>query len=154
MQVLRPAQSLLRLLGRFDDQLGDWRNESRDLLTGEARTMTDSREAVTSRPTDIDVEGLREHVSRHRTWDNTLYRLEEVVACAMAEVLAKGYRSTDMANALKALAGEFWFEEYVEPNLCRATFTEQMDDGPLGFRCRLPFNHRDDHKWRKAYDRG
>jgi hypothetical protein len=37
-------------------------------------------------------------------------RLRAVAEAARAEVLARGYRSTDMAKAMKALWGEFWFE--------------------------------------------
>lgn len=37
-------------------------------------------------------------------------RLWAVVDAAKAEVRAQGYRSSDMARALKALEGEFWFE--------------------------------------------
>lgn len=71
--------------------------------------------------------------------ERTLFWLEQVAACAKAEVLAQGYRSTDMANALKGLYGEFWFETEVGEDLavprCAWAVTTEMDDGPLVQRC-------------------
>ena len=43
-------------------------------------------------------------------------KLEAIAEAAKAEVLAQGYRSTDMATALKAVYGEFWFETYLPPD--------------------------------------
>ena len=74
-----------------------------------------------------------------------LARYREVVGAARAEVLAQGYRSTDMAKALKALLGEFWFETGVEPEpaRCEWSVTTEMDDGPLTQRCVLSPHGRD-----------
>lgn len=70
-------------------------------------------------------------------------RLQSVAEAARAEVLAVGYRSSDMARALQDLYGEFWFETYVPPDpprppTCGYAVTNEMDDGPLTQHCTLP----------------
>ena len=69
-----------------------------------------------------------------------LVATEAVCDAAKAEVVAAGYRSSDMARALETLFGEFWYEEYFVPEHppCSYAFTVEMDDGPLERRCRLP----------------
>jgi hypothetical protein len=68
-----------------------------------------------------------------------------VVDAAKAEVAAQGYRSSDMARALKTHCGEFWFETYNAPGAprCEWTVVTQMDDGPLPQRCALPPHGRE-----------
>ena len=65
--------------------------------------------------------------------------LMAIAEAARAEVLAHGYRSSDMATAMKTLWGEFWLETYLPPedplSRCTWTVTSDMDDGPLTQRC-------------------
>ena len=65
--------------------------------------------------------------------------LVAVCDAAKAEVVAQGYRSSDMARALEALCGEFWYEQYVTPArpTCGYVLSVEMDDGPLEQRCIL-----------------
>ncbi len=82
-------------------------------------------------------------------------RLERVAAAAKAEVAANGYRSSDMARALKALDGEYWYEEYVQPSrpFCCHRITVEMDDGPLIQECRrMPHGPDKEHSYRAAYE--
>ena len=84
-------------------------------------------------------------------------KLEAVAEAARAEVLAQGYRSTDMATAMKALWGEWWFETYVPPDppRCDWSYITEMDDGPLIQRCQLAPHGADvEHKMRPAYSVG
>jgi hypothetical protein len=60
---------------------------------------------------DPDREDAQRAMLRQLATENSL--LTAVAEAARAEVLAQGYRSTDMAKALKALYGEWWFEDYV-----------------------------------------
>ena len=66
---------------------------------------------------------------------------EKVIEAAKAEVLAQGYRSSDMARALEAYSGEFWFETHVPKRSplprCGYSVTVEMDDGPLDQVCAL-----------------
>jgi hypothetical protein len=72
-----------------------------------------------------------------------------VVAAAKAEVRAQGYRSTDMARALEAHSGAYWYETEVPdtPDVCGFAVTTEMDDGPLIQRCVKPCLHEGDHRF-------
>lgn len=63
-----------------------------------------------------------------------------VIEAAKAEVAAQSYRSSDVARALKASEGEYWFEEYERPGpaICGYQVTSEMDDGPLLSTCTKP----------------
>ena len=81
---------------------------------------------------------------------------QKVCEAAKAEVAAQGYRSSDMARALKALYGEFWYEEYVEPMppVCGYSVVVEMDDGPLELWCiRGQHAPEQSHRMARSYDR-
>ena len=66
-----------------------------------------------------------EQCDRADAAESRLAATERVVEAARAEVLAQGYRSTEMWKAMTALWGEYWFETYVDP----ATY-EPSDNRP------------------------
>ena len=78
---------------------------------------------------------------------------EKVCEAAQAEVVAQGYRSSDMARALKAFYGEFWYEEYGRaPSVCGFSVVTEMDDGPLVQRCMLaPHGAERSHQLKPSY---
>ena len=75
--------------------------------------------------------------------------LWRVVKAAQNEVLAQGYHSSDMARALEALCGEFWFEVTMpsKASRCKYSVTTELDDGPWTQQCiHSPHNSSIEHR--------